>query len=86
MGLADSNPSKRSWEISGPHSSGHEAPGLTAALKNLHQAESRAPTENDRPPASTFPMTAAARAALELDREADKRLKPGKRARTYGAA
>jgi hypothetical protein len=74
------------WDIPGALNSGGEAPGLTAALRNLHRAESRAPTENDRPPISTFPMTAAARAALELDREADKRLKPGKRARTYGAA
>jgi len=91
-GLADSNATKRRkampnpWDIAGPFSSGHEASGLTDALRNLHRAEDRPPTEDDRPPASTFPMTEAARVALELDREASVRLNADKKRRTYGAA
>lgn len=39
-------------------------------LERLHTCESRPPTDADRPPLTTFPMTRAARAALELNRAA----------------
>ena len=42
--------------------------GLTDALRRLWNAESRPPTDDDRPPVSTFPMTPAAREALRLSR------------------
>jgi hypothetical protein len=46
---------KRDWEH----------PALTAARKALGLRKG-APTEDDRPPPSLFPMTPAARAVMEL--------------------
>jgi hypothetical protein len=51
------------WFIPGPETR-RTAPGLEHALALHHRAERRKPNERDRPPPSTFPMTAAARAAL----------------------
>lgn len=50
-----------------------DAPGLKAALTNLHRAARRKPTEADRPPPSLFPMTPAARAAVQLWRAENQR-------------
>jgi hypothetical protein len=47
--------------------------GLRDAIYRLHKTEVRAPTEQDIPPASTFPMTPAAREALRLNREHKRR-------------
>ena len=46
-------------------------PGLTEAVRLLEQAKRRPPDEGDRP-TSTFPMTPAARAARQYDREQKK--------------
>lgn len=46
-----------------------EAPsssGVMVALNAVRNAQRRKPTEADRPPQSTFPMTPAARAAVQL--------------------
>lgn len=44
--------------------------GLAEALRLLHNGASRKPTEADAPKLSALPMTAAARAALQLRRKA----------------
>lgn len=44
-----------------------ERPSIAAALRMVY-ARPGPPTENDRPPPSLFPMTPAARAALDLRR------------------
>jgi hypothetical protein len=49
--------------------SGSWSPGLTAAIKLRDKADSRPPTDSDRPPASVFPMTPAAREAKRLAKE-----------------
>jgi hypothetical protein len=48
---------------------GSWSPGLTAAIKLRAYADRRRPTEADRPPASVFPMTPAAREAKRLTKE-----------------
>lgn len=77
---------RSAWFLTGPFRSGHESAGLTAALRNLHLSEHRAPTPEDAPPVSTLPHTAASREAVRLNREADERLKAGRHRRTYGEA
>lgn len=52
------------WRLKGPID-GPSSAGLEDALRRLHLAEDRAPTDQDTPPPSTFPMTKAARAALD---------------------
>lgn len=49
-----------------------ERPGMKAALTNLRAARRGKPTEADRPPVGSFPMTPAARAAIELGKKARK--------------
>ncbi len=72
------------WRIDGPVS-GPEHPDLESALRALHTAERRRPTESDAPPPSTFPMTPAARAALNYSRESARPVsKRRKRELTYG--
>lgn len=44
-----------------------ERPGMAAALAALKKPVGK-PTEGDRPPPSTFPMTPAARAALRMSK------------------
>lgn len=43
--------------------------GLSEAIRLARHAERRAPTDADRPPVSTLPMTRAARAAVRAYRE-----------------
>ncbi len=57
----------RPWELPGPeHGLVRE---VDRALRRLHTCERRPPTQDDRPQLSTLPMTAGARAALELSRK-----------------
>lgn len=49
-----------------------DRPALKQALTLHHNAERRKPTDSDRPPPSRFPMTPAARAAIELRKGAEK--------------
>jgi hypothetical protein len=59
------------WRINGP-SRGPDPPGLEDALRRLHEGRIGAPTETDRPPPSTFPMTKAARVALQLSKRGER--------------
>lgn len=46
-----------------------DAPGIKAAIKGLKKGRRGRPTEADAPPPSLFPMTPAARAALDLRKD-----------------
>jgi hypothetical protein len=59
--------SSKPWHRDGPQR-GPNPPGLEDALRRLHEGRHGAPTETDRPPPSTFPMTKAARVALQMYR------------------
>jgi len=56
------------WEIPGADQR-REHPSLHDALKRLHEGRRGPATDDDRPPISTFPITAAARAALRYSKE-----------------
>jgi hypothetical protein len=55
------------------HPVGSWSPGLTAAIKLRDYADSRPPVDSDRPRASVFPMTPAAREAKRLHKESKRR-------------
>ena len=59
--------------------------GLTEAIKLRDQAEARKPGPEDAPEPSTFPTTAAARAALRYDAQRGIGISPKRRRElTYG--
>ncbi len=55
------------WEIPG------SSPGLSDALRRLHLGRSGPATDDDRPPPSLFPATAASRTAMRITRENKKK-------------
>lgn len=59
--------SAKPWHLEGP-TRGSNPPGLEDALRRLHEGRPGPPSEDDRPPVSTFPLTRAARAALRLSK------------------
>jgi hypothetical protein len=60
----------KAWHKDGP-TRGNDPPGVEDALRRLHEGRAGAPTEDDRPPVSTLPMTKAARAAIQLGKKGD---------------
>lgn len=66
-----------------PEPRGAWSSGLTDAIRSLG-LPSRTPDDRDVPPPSTFPMTAAARAALGYKKDVERKLAAGKRRRTHG--
>ena len=55
------------WRLHGPDDRPERA-SMADALKRLHYGRLGAPTDADRPPPSTLPVTRAAREALRLSR------------------
>lgn len=60
------------WRPAGPIE-GPAHRSLEEALRLIHRAKRREPTETDAPPVSTLPMTKAARTALRMSHERPKK-------------